>query len=167
MKIVTENTTELRFGYTLHGLLQIAKYASYDCRFAGRIPFAERVDVALSAVAEHVYRAEGAPTEAELRAVQPEIIVTLGRAAARVMHHLLELDEDGGSLKKDAYGDIAIVSCNDRPTQLLCLAHPGAPRSWQQPCGWATPTTTGRCSTSEACGGWRAARGLHASGATS
>lgn len=68
----------------------------------------------------------------ELRITQPNMIVTLGRAAARVIHDLLELDSEAGTLLQEAYGDIVIVSCNDKATQLLCLAHPGAPGSWQQ-----------------------------------
>ena len=68
----------------------------------------------------------------ELRITQPTMIVTLGRAAAGVVHDLLELDSGSDALLQDAYGDIVIVSCNDKPTQLLCLAHPGAPGSWQQ-----------------------------------
>jgi hypothetical protein len=68
----------------------------------------------------------------ELRITQPTMIVTLGRAAARVIHDLLELDSESDALLQEAYGDIVIVSCNGKPTQLLCLAHPGAPGSWQQ-----------------------------------
>lgn len=89
------NEDTLRFGYTVHGLLRIAKYAAYDCRFAGRIPFAERVDVALSAVAEHVYRAEEAPTEAELRNTAWNALSS--RVRTELRHH--GFDGDTGKMR--------------------------------------------------------------------
>lgn len=85
-----------------------------------------------SAIVEEALDRQRERLLSELRITQPNMIVTLGRAAARVIHDLLDLDSDAGTLVREAYGDIVIVSCNDKPTQLLCLAHPGAPGSWQQ-----------------------------------
>lgn len=66
----------------------------------------------------------------ELEFVTPDVIVTLGRAAARVLHDLLELD-GRAERSKDEYGEFAHVVCQDRPVQWLALAHRGAPSEWQ------------------------------------
>ena len=60
-------TEELRFGYTLTDLHILAGYAARDCWWAARLPWQERLDVALSALAEHLYSCTEAPTGRQLR----------------------------------------------------------------------------------------------------
>lgn len=66
----------------------------------------------------------------ELEVVSPEVIVTLGRAAARVLHAILELDGEA-ELSQDDYGAFTYVAFQDRPLQWVAFAHPGAPARWQ------------------------------------
>lgn len=66
----------------------------------------------------------------ELEVVAPDVIVTLGRAAARVLHSLLELDGEA-ELSSDDYGAFTHAVFRDRPVQWVALAHPGAPTRWQ------------------------------------
>lgn len=66
----------------------------------------------------------------ELEVVAPDLIVTLGQGAARVLHGLLDL-EGGVALSQDGYGAFTHVICHGRPVQWLALAHPGAPAAWQ------------------------------------
>lgn len=66
----------------------------------------------------------------ELEVVSPDVIITLGRAAARVLHALLKLDGEA-DLSQDDYGVFAHVVLQGRPVQWVALAHPGAPARWQ------------------------------------
>lgn len=66
----------------------------------------------------------------ELEVVSPDLIVTLGRAAARVLSALPELEGEA-ELSLDDYGVFAPVAFRGRPARWVALVHPGAPTSWQ------------------------------------
>lgn len=91
-----ETTTGLRFGYTFHDLQKIAEYAAYDCRWAGSIPWAERVETALSALAERLYAAEEPPSDKELRNTAWNALST--RVRRELRHH--GFDHANGGLRQ-------------------------------------------------------------------
>jgi hypothetical protein len=68
----------------------------------------------------------------ELDGVTPDLVVTLGNAAARVFHELIGLDGVAPPLAREGYGEFVHVALSGRAIQWLPLVHPGAPSTWQQ-----------------------------------
>ena len=69
----------------------------------------------------------------ELDAVAPDLVVTLGNAAARVFHELIGLDGPAPPLAREGYGEfVHVARLSGRAIQWLPLVHPGAPSTWQQ-----------------------------------
>lgn len=52
----------LRYGYTLATLDDLSRFAARQSRWHSRMEFSERVDVAWSAIAEHLYASQDRPT---------------------------------------------------------------------------------------------------------
>lgn len=90
-----EDAADLRFGYTLRDLRQIARYAARDCRWAAALPWPERVDTALSALAEHLYGSAQAPSPGELRTKAWTALST--RIRRELRHH--GFDRDTGQMR--------------------------------------------------------------------
>jgi uracil-DNA glycosylase len=67
---------------------------------------------------------------AELAACQPELVVSLGNAALRVMGALLSADPE--RLEVDDYGERLNVGLGGRAVEWLPLAHPAAPQRYQE-----------------------------------
>lgn len=67
---------------------------------------------------------------AELTACRPEMIVTLGNAAARVMTALV--GEGPRSLKLDGYGTSVHLALDGGGVEWFPLAHPAAPKPYQE-----------------------------------
>jgi hypothetical protein len=105
------------------------------------MPFAEQVALPESLLGEH-------PSEKaivrecldghrerllqELNIVAPDLVVTLGSAAAKVFHELTGLDGPALALSRDGYGEFIHIALSGRVVQWLPLVHPGAPKSWQE-----------------------------------
>jgi hypothetical protein len=108
-------------------------------RFA---PFCERHDLERSRLAAHpsesgivkeALDSHAARLRSELSTAQPELIVTLGNAALRVVCSLADGDPSlpGKLAINDKYGERHVVSIDKRPCDVLPLAHPGAPERYQ------------------------------------
>jgi hypothetical protein len=67
---------------------------------------------------------------AQLLAARPEFLITLGNAAARTMAKLADNPTDG-VLVADAYGQLRRLKIAELWTQWIPLAHPAAPKRWQ------------------------------------
>lgn len=70
----------------------------------------------------------------ELERARPEQVITLGRAALRVLGHLVEVAGERPRLELRAmagYGRAVGIRIGDRPAVWLALAHPGAPPPYQ------------------------------------
>ena len=80
--------------------------------------------VVSESLAEHRAR-----LRAELATCQPELVVTLGNAALRVMGTLLSAGPD--RLDPDGYGTRFNVGLGGRAVEWLPLAHPAAPKRYQ------------------------------------
>ena len=93
------------------------------------MPHPSESDIVNLAVKDHIHRLLG-----ELSVAQPDMIVTLGNAALRVINKLAEPGEC--KLRKlsadDSYGTVRSVRINGRDIDWLPLAHPAAPAVYQE-----------------------------------
>lgn len=70
---------------------------------------------------------------AELDEARPELIVTLGNAALRVMRRLVEAEDvSRRNVAVSMYGQRLAVRVDGRHVEWLPLAHPAAPRAYQE-----------------------------------
>lgn len=73
----------------------------------------------------------------ELRTARPELVVTLGNAALRVLRELCDVDavdDPGTALRPDeaVYGQRRPVRIGPATAQWVPLAHPAAPKPYQR-----------------------------------
>ena len=67
---------------------------------------------------------------AQIGAASPELIITLGNAATRVVAGLAGQRERGASLRPDSYGQARTVVLDRRRYEWQALVHPAPPREW-------------------------------------
>jgi len=94
------------------------------------LPHPSEAAIVREALAAHAER-----LGAEIRTARPELIVTLGNAALRVLAALAESSEPRlGRLSPDlqTYGCVGRVQVDGRSVAWLPLAHPGAPGPYQR-----------------------------------
>lgn len=109
-------------------------------------PLTER-DLVREAHVKHLDR-----LRAELLACQPEIIVTLGNAALRVLRSLVQIEDNdpGMGLNADSYGHPVRVRVGSVPTTWLPLVHPRSGERTPRWAGtherWEAATASGRAS---------------------
>lgn len=84
-------------------------------------------DIVREARTEHLGRLRH-----ELRACTPELIVTLGNAALRVMRDLVEVETAPNRLHVPSYGARLACRLEGRSLAWLPLAHPAAPAVYQE-----------------------------------
>ncbi len=93
-------------------------------------PHPDEKAIVTEACAEHLPR-----LKRELGTAEPSIIVTLGNAALRTLRNLVELDggADPGEAVgvDDRYGVPYSVQCEGRSARWYPLAHPAAPKKYQ------------------------------------
>ena len=89
-------------------------------------------DIVAEAVAQQLGRLRD-----ELRVAVPELVVTLGNAALRVMRHLVEAKDAPTRLRVEGYGERLPSHFEGRAIEWLPLAHPAAPEVYQRAhAGW-------------------------------
>ncbi len=82
-----------------------------------------------ASIVEEALSTEAQRLHAQISAARPDLIVTLGNAAARVIGHLGGVPGDA-RLRTVDYGRDRHVQFSDRNFCWVALAHPAAPRRW-------------------------------------
>ena len=68
----------------------------------------------------------------QLAAASPELIITLGNAASRVMATLVGQSDQAGKLETGSYGLERSITIDERRVAWQALIHPAAPKPWQE-----------------------------------
>jgi hypothetical protein len=89
-------------------------------------PHPSENEIVLEALRDH-----GARLTRELEAARPELVVTLGNAALRVLARVAHDKDAPTRLRVDAYAERRTVTLAGRRTPWLPLAHPAAPPEYQ------------------------------------
>jgi hypothetical protein len=86
----------------------------------------EAAPVGEATVVREVKRSQLCRLSAELDAARPEVVITLGNAALRVLRLLVEIDsgDPGPALREESYGREAIVRHSGGRARWLPLVHP-------------------------------------------
>lgn len=77
-------------------------------------------------------REEADRLTAQVRAVDPELVVTLGNAAARVLAGLGDERDLEARLRADSYGQERHVTIAGRTVPWQALVHPATPKAWAE-----------------------------------
>ena len=101
--------------------------AAHGLPMASLLPHPSESQIVAEAVRDHLER-----LREELATASPTVVVTVGNAAARVFHAIVELDGDATGLPKEGYGETQVVHWQDRAIQWVPLIHPGAPPGWKK-----------------------------------
>jgi hypothetical protein len=84
-----------------------------------------------SAIVTETLKTESARLTTQLQAAKPQLLVTLGNAAARVIQRLAE-EPGSGKLVPNQYGSARTVTLGGRQLRWLALVHPATPQVWQE-----------------------------------
>jgi uracil-DNA glycosylase len=102
-------------------------------------PFAEAVGAPRAILGRHPSENEivneavnhhAARLLAQITAAAPELIITLGNAAARVVARLGRERDRDGRLQVDSYGQARTIALDGHTYQWQALVHPATPREW-------------------------------------
>lgn len=90
-------------------------------------PHPSESEIVAEALAHHTGR-----LREQLRAASPEVVVTLGNAAGRVVAALAGLPDHDGILRADTYGAEHPITLGGRTLAWRALVHPATPKVWAE-----------------------------------
>ena len=100
--------------------------AALDAPRPDLAPHPDEDAIVAEALAEHAER-----LRAQLRAAAPEIVISLGNAAARVLGRLADQSGRAAVLTPATYGQERQAQVAGRTLRRQALVHPAAPKLWR------------------------------------